>query len=82
MRTPIPPFEPGEEVAKSVPAEWMKPAQQRIEAGEEFDVAACVWLCTQTKRCLHYDFRPEACRKFEIGSDLCRLSRWDEGVDR
>jgi Fe-S-cluster containining protein len=81
MRTPIPPFQPGEEVARGVPDELLIAVEQRIAADQQFDLLPCVWLNTATRRCSHYDFRPQACRDFEINSDLCRLSRWDEGID-
>jgi len=79
--TPIPPFQPGEEVAKDVPADLMQLVQDRIDADQHFDMLPCVWLDSERNQCRHYDLRPDACRKFEIGSDLCRMARWDEGVD-
>lgn len=81
IRTPVPPFQPGEEESLNVPAEWLKPVQERIAADQQFDLIACVWLDPESRRCRHYDFRPQACRDFEINSDLCRLSRWDEGLE-
>ncbi len=80
MRTPIPPFMPGEEHEKGVPDEWMQPVRDRVNADQHFDLIPCVWFCLEGRRCLHYDVRPDACRNFEINSDLCRLSRWDEGL--
>jgi len=81
MRTPIPPFQPGEFEARDIPAELIEPIHQRIAADQEFDLLPCVWLNIETRRCGHYELRPQACRDFEISSDLCRLSRWDEGID-
>ncbi len=81
MRTPVPPFEPGEEVAKDVPDELLQPIRDRIAADEHFDLVACVWFDAKNKVCRHYDLRPDACRRFEVGSDACRMSRWDVGVD-
>ncbi|MEQ9406477.1 MAG: YkgJ family cysteine cluster protein [Fuerstiella sp.] len=79
--TPVPPFEPGEEVARDVPAELLQPIHDRIAADEHFQLLCCVWFDTASRRCRHYELRPEACRRFEINSDLCRLSRWDAGID-
>lgn len=79
-RTPIPPFEPGEESALNVPDEFLEPIRQRVAADQHFDLLPCVWLDPATLRCLHYELRPKACRTFEINGDLCRLSRWDEGL--
>ncbi len=81
MRTPIPPFQPGEEAALNVPEELLKPARDRIIADQHFELLPCVWLNVETRLCRHYELRPQACRDFHINSDLCRLSRWDEGVD-
>ena len=81
MRTPVPPFQPGEEAVKDVPLELLLPVQQRIAADQHFDLLACVWFDETTKRCQHYEYRPDACRTFEVGSDPCRMSRWDVGVD-
>lgn len=80
MQTPVPPFVPGEMEIREVPTELTDLIRERIKADQQFEPLACVWFCEETRRCRHYEFRPEACRKFEIGSDLCRLSRWDAGV--
>ena len=80
MRTPVPPFSPGEEEVKDVPAHLRRLIQDRIDADQHFDPVACVWFDEQTRRCLHYDLRPDACRNFEINSDPCRMSRWDVGI--
>ena len=81
MRTPIPPFQPGEEAALGVPEELLLPVRQRVAADQQFDLLPCVWLDPETRLCRYYDLRPQACRDFQINSDLCRLSRWDEGLD-
>ena len=77
MVTPVPPFQPGEETVLNVPPELMKQVSRRVEADEHFEKIPCVWFNGDTKQCRHYEYRPKACRDFEIGSDLCRLSRWD-----
>lgn len=81
MRTPIPPFQPGEEIARDVPDEFLESIRERIAADRQFDLLPCVWLNQESLRCNYYDLRPQACRDFEINSQLCRLSRWDEGID-
>ncbi|MEZ6122818.1 MAG: YkgJ family cysteine cluster protein [Planctomycetaceae bacterium] len=80
-RTPIPPFEPGEEAVRDVPDHLLQPIRDRIAADEHFDLKPCVWYDRHQKTCRHYELRPQACRSFEIGSDLCRLTRWDAGLD-
>jgi Fe-S-cluster containining protein len=59
----------------------LEPVHERIRRDEHFELLPCVWLDLSTLRCRHYEFRPQACRDFEIGSTLCRLSRDDEGVE-
>ncbi len=81
LQTPLPPFQPGEEVARDVPDELLQPIRDRIAADQEFALLPCVWLDCVSLRCRHYDLRPQACRDFALGSDLCRLSRWDAGLD-
>ena len=81
MRTPVPPFQPGEDVTKDVPDELLKLIRDRIAADQQFDLVACVWFDEERKQCRHYDLRPDACRRFEVGSDPCRMARWDVGID-
>lgn len=42
----------------------------------------CLWLDLETRRCKHYDLRPEICRDFEVGSDGCRRWREAYGIDQ
>ena len=35
----------------------------------------CFWLDSETKKCLHYEHRPEVCRDFELDSRHCRRMR-------
>jgi Fe-S-cluster containining protein len=79
-RTPIPPFQPGEESHWNVPDSLMQPIWERIHLDQHFDLLPCVWLDMGTLKCRHYDLRPQACRDFERSSDLCRLCRDDEGI--
>lgn len=79
-RTPVPPFQPGEEAVWNVPAWMLEPVHERIRRDEHFELLPCVWLDEATLRCRHYEFRPQACRDFEPGSPLCQLSRDDEGI--
>ncbi len=78
--TPIPPFQPGEEAALNVPPELLEPVRQRIRLDQHFDLLPCVWLDPVTLKCRHYHLRPQACRDFQFGSDLCLLSRDDAGI--
>jgi len=81
MRTPVPPFQPGEEYEKDVPEELLQLIRDRVAADQHFDLISCVWFDEQKKCCQHYEIRPQACRTFEVNSDACHMSRWDVGVD-
>lgn len=63
-----------------VTAAQQQPILDRIAADQQFDDLPCVWFDGNSRRCRHYEQRPAACRRFEIGSDLCRLSRCDIGL--
>jgi Fe-S-cluster containining protein len=40
----------------------------------------CLWYDAATGRCRHYEFRPKACRSFEVGSIDCRDARRRAGI--
>ena len=31
----------------------------------------CIWLDFETRKCRHYEHRPEVCRSFEVGGEDC-----------
>lgn len=74
-QTPVPPFEDAEEIQREVPEEYLIPVQERIQSGEHMEVAACVWFDAERGLCRHYEFRPEACRRFEVSSFECHAAR-------
>lgn len=47
------------------------------EGGDE----VCIWLDRYTGRCLHYEWRPELCRKFEVGGEACLRIRENAGME-
>ena len=59
----------------------MAPVKARVAADLHFDLLPCVWYDEVADQCRHYNYRPKACRDFEVGSDPCRMSRWDVGID-
>ncbi|MEJ7595080.1 MAG: hypothetical protein WKF77_26445 [Planctomycetaceae bacterium] len=66
-RTPIPPFQPGEEAAWNVPR--TDPCRNELWLISSLNFSRASGR-TATDRCLHYEFRPQACRDFQINSDL------------
>jgi len=42
----------------------------------------CIWLDLETRRCKHYEHRPEACREaVKPGDEACRRDRRRFGID-
>jgi Fe-S-cluster containining protein len=42
------------------------------ESGED---RPCYWFDLETRRCKHYEHRPEICREFEVGGEDCENHR-------
>jgi Fe-S-cluster containining protein len=40
-----------------------------------FDDAPCVWYDADTKRCQHYEWRPDVCSEFAVGGEGCLFVR-------
>ena len=79
-RTPVPPFSAGEVAAKQVPAEWLESVRQWERSPERWEVKECVWFDRSTGLCRHYDYRPDACREFQVGQAACRSARYHLGL--
>jgi Fe-S-cluster containining protein len=47
--------------------------QQRLDSGQNH--GPCCWLDPATRGCRWYEFRPEVCRVFEMGSEDCLAVR-------
>jgi Fe-S-cluster containining protein len=52
----------------------------RLNADRGFSDQPCHWFDLATRRCGHYDQRPEACRMFEVGEDDCVTLRSHHGI--
>ncbi|MEM7455682.1 MAG: YkgJ family cysteine cluster protein [Planctomycetota bacterium] len=64
----------------SMPADIREELQSYLNSLEDptADVGQpCFWLDMQTKKCRHYEHRPQPCRDVEIGSPPCRTARAD-----
>jgi Fe-S-cluster containining protein len=35
----------------------------------------CLWFDTDTRRCKHYEWRPQVCRDYELGGRACLAQR-------
>ena len=50
--------------------EWFLGLRRGQEPG-----GVCVWYDAASRRCRHYQWRPQVCRDFEVGSTSCRHDR-------
>ncbi len=55
--------------------EFLAAERAREAAGLPSFGSPCLWYDVETRRCRHYDFRPQACRVFEVDSVDCRGAR-------
>jgi Fe-S-cluster containining protein len=62
-------------------AELLEDAVLRRKTGGASFGTPCLWYDETTRRCRHYDYRPSACRTFEVGGIDCRDARRRAGVD-
>jgi Fe-S-cluster containining protein len=42
-----------------------------VRGGPSMNDQPCIWYDTETRRCRHYEFRPEVCSEFEVGGEDC-----------
>jgi Fe-S-cluster containining protein len=78
----------GEETADferfhAMPASLADELREQFAAGKEGFFRGdrpCVWLDLETRRCKHYEHRPDICRNFDLGCPACRRHRDRHGV--
>jgi Fe-S-cluster containining protein len=61
-------------------AELLADYQARRASGGPYFGTPCTWLDPDTRRCRHYEYRPIACRQFEVGGTDCRDARRRAGI--
>jgi Fe-S-cluster containining protein len=49
-----------------------------VERTRRSDDEPCIWFDQETRRCKHYEYRPELCRDFEVGEEDCLRVRFRE----
>jgi Fe-S-cluster containining protein len=52
----------------------------RRASGRPLSGTPCVWFEAETGRCRHYEYRPLACREFELGGQDCQDARRRAGI--
>jgi Fe-S-cluster containining protein len=87
---PGPPYDFGHPDGPFAPSAWMRslPDEIRTELMAYWDgvrlgsIASrlgeglpCLWFDAQTRRCRHYEHRPDVCQEFEVGGPNCRAWR-------
>jgi Fe-S-cluster containining protein len=67
---PVPPFL---DDIDFIPAELQREVieAQKVEAELTAQRRPCIWHDPKTMKCIHHDHRPNICREFEIGGELC-----------
>ena len=45
-----------------------------LRRGEE-PQEQCLWFDPEKRRCKHYEWRPQVCRDYELGSEACLIER-------
>ena len=61
-------------------AAFLADYQARRAAGGPYFGTPCIWFDATSSRCRHYQYRPRACREFEVGGDDCRDARRRQGT--
>ncbi len=51
------------------------------EEGRPLVGTPCLWYDQETRRCRNYDYRPLACREFDVGGEDCLDARRRAGLD-
>lgn len=62
------------------------PGEMRVEIvkhalGDAPYESPCLWLDLKTRKCMHYDLRPDICREFERGEEACWMWRKTYKID-
>ena len=62
----------------------LRAAREKFDAeGWPADGTPCIWLDQATKKCSHYEHRPQVCRDgVAVGDEACRRWRRAKGVDK
>jgi Fe-S-cluster containining protein len=61
-------------------AELLADDEERRESGGPYYGTPCLWYDAATRRCRHYEHRPQACRDFQMGGIDCRDARRRAGI--
>ena len=66
----------------AMPQSLRDEVNQYVDGLDDVDIGQpCIWLDLETKKCRHYEHRPQMCRDFEIGNEHCLRMRVSQGID-
>jgi hypothetical protein len=73
------------EAMKSLPEPLQRELREAGDAVLRHELGGdhpCIWLDMETRRCKHYEFRPDVCVEAVLpGDDACRSDRRRFGID-
>jgi Fe-S-cluster containining protein len=61
-------------------AEMIADTRARREQGLPLHGTPCLWFDQESRRCRHYDLRPQSCREFAVGGTDCLDARRRAGI--
>lgn len=57
---------------EGLPDNLKEQINRHVDSLTEIDMGSpCIWLDLETKKCMHYEHRPQMCRDFEAGNPHC-----------
>lgn len=59
---------------------WHLEEERRVGRTRNERELPCLWYDAATRRCRHYELRPDACREFPVGGEGCLFWRGRRGV--
>lgn len=78
---PIGPTASGKPLPGYLRRELKAAVKEWIKTGFPAEGTPCIWFDVASKRCIHYDYRPDLCRDgVKVGDAACRRWRKDKWV--
>ena len=56
--------------------------KQELRDRDTPDGEICIWFDEGTRKCKHYNLRPDMCRDFELGGENCHSWRQKMAIDQ
>ena len=65
-----------------IPIALQKEVIEARKREAELEGQPCIWFDLTTRKCRHHEDRPNICREYEVGGDLCLETRERAGAGR